>query len=343
MRKIVLSFLLTFLVLAIAAFSGWQALQSYLDSPLAVNEPEIILVEQGSSFRRVGNELAGKGLLERPDWLAFYIRMQKTGHLLKAGEYRLQPGVTPRQLVKQLVEGKSLAYNFTVVEGSTFAQLRTSLAQSEKLVLKTSTMTDAEIMLALGLEKQHPEGLFLADTYQFHRGMSDLDLLRRANKLLQEVLDQAWLEQAQQLPYEDAYEALIMASIVEKETALASERPSIAGVFIKRLEKGMRLQTDPTVIYGMGDAYKGNIRKSDLLRKTPYNTYKINGLPPTPIAMVGREAIHAALHPEGNKWLYFVAKGNGSHQFSATLRQHNRAVREYQQRRRADYRSTPSQ
>jgi UPF0755 protein len=185
--------------------------------------------------------------------------------------------------------------------------------------------------------------MFLADTYQFHRGMSDVDLLKRAHALLQTELDTAWRERAKELPYKSAYEALIMASIVEKETALSSERPTIAGVFVQRLQKGMKLQTDPTVIYGMGDRYKGNIRRADLRRPTPYNTYTNAGLPPTPIAMVGREAIRAALHPDQSKWLYFVAKGDGSHQFSATLEAHNRAVKQYQLKRRSDYRSSPDQ
>ena len=344
MRKIVISFFLTLLLVALAAYSGWQLLQRYLDAPLALEAPETFLVEQGSSFRGVANELTARGLLDKPDWWAFYIRMQNAGHLLKAGEYQLEPGVTPRLLVQQLIEGKSITYNFTIIEGSTFSQLRASLAETERLTQRAATMSDAQIMQALGLDGLHPEGQFLADTYQFQRGMSDLDLLRRANSLLQSTLDQAWLQKDSKLPYKTAYEALIMASIVEKETALSSERPIIAGVFVSRLNKGMRLQTDPTVIYGMGAAYKGNIRKADLLRATPYNTYTISGLPPTPIAMVGREAIQAALHPEGERWLFFVAKGDGSHQFSETLSQHNQAVKEFQQRRRrADYRSTPAQ
>jgi len=328
----------------VVLFGGWHALQNYLDTPLAVSAPKIVLVEKGSSFRRVASRLALDGVLDKPDWLAFYVRIRQLGHLLKAGEYQLDPGVTPRQLLEQLIAGKSITYNFTIIEGSTFSQLKAALAQSAHLSHQIEGLSDGEVMLQLGLVDKHPEGMFLADTYQFQRGMSDLDLLRRAAKLLQSELDSAWQGRAEKLPYKSAYEALIMASIVEKETGLSSERPLIAGVFVRRLNKSMRLQTDPTVIYGMGESYKGNIRKSDLLRPTPYNTYTINGLPPTPISMVGREAINAALHPEDKKWLYFVAKGDGSHQFSATLVQHNKAVREYQMRkRRSDYRSAPDQ
>ena len=345
-RKIAFSFLLTLIAVALAAYFGWRSLNDYLDTPLQLEQEEVVLVKSGSSFPKVGRELAQRGVLAKPDWLAFYVRMQKVGHLLKAGEFLLEPGVTPRQLVTQLIEGKSIAYRFSIIEGSTFKQLRARLAESDVLEQTTAGMSAEEIMTALGMEGMHPEGRFLANTYQFQRGMSDLDLLRRANKLQQKVLEEEWLAKAEKyedktLPYSEPYEALIMASIVEKETGLSSERPVIAGVFVRRLQIGMRLQTDPTVIYGMGDEYKGNIRRKDLRKPTPYNTYTIPALPPTPIAMVGREAIRAALHPEGEKWLYFVAKGDGSHQFSATLKQHNKAVREYQLKRKAGYRSSP--
>lgn len=343
MRKVVVSFLITLLVAVAVVVGGWKSLQSYLDTPLNIDQPEIVLVEPGSSFRKVGNELANRGLLEKPDWLAFFIRIQKVGHMLKAGEYQLEPGVTPRSLVVQLIEGKSVAYNFTIIEGSTFKELRASLKDNQQIKQTLADYSDSQIMNLLGLKDKHPEGMFLADTYQFQRGMSDLDLLRRANQLLKDELEKAWQNKAEKLPYKSSYEALIMASIVEKETGLSSERPEIAGVFVRRMYKGMRLQTDPTVIYGMGDNYKGNIRRKDLRQPTPYNTYTIDGLPPTPIAQVGREAIHAALHPNDGKALYFVAKGDGSHQFSATLQQHNAAVRKYQLKRRSDYKSSPGQ
>ncbi|WP_428033835.1 endolytic transglycosylase MltG [Amphritea sp.] len=343
MRKVVVSFVITLVVVIAIAYGGWRSLQSYLDTPLNLSQSRTIMVEQGSSFGRVAGQLAAEGVMEKPDWFAFFIRLKKVGHLLKAGEYEIVPGTTPRTLLVQLVEGKIVAYKFTIIEGSTFNQLRDSLKANLQIKQTLDNKSDAELMAALGLADTHPEGMFLADTYQFHRGMSDLDLLKRANALLQSELDKAWQNKADNLPYQSAYDALIMASIVEKETALSSERPTIAGVFVQRLKKGMKLQTDPTVIYGMGARYKGNITRADLRRPTPYNTYTISGLPPTPIAMVGREAIQAALHPESNKWLYFVAKGNGSHQFSATLEEHNKAVKTYQLRRRSDYRSSPGE
>ncbi|MBR9866452.1 MAG: endolytic transglycosylase MltG [Oceanospirillales bacterium] len=343
MRKVVLSFVITLVVVIAFAYGGWRSLQSYLDTPLNLTQPRIVMVESGSSFNRVAGRLAADGVMEKPDWFAFFVRINKAGHLLKAGEYELVPGTTPRTLLAQLIAGKIITYNFTIIEGSTFSQLREQLKANEQIKFTLQNQSDAQLMASLGLEGQHPEGMFLADTYQFHRGMSDFDLLKRANALLLSELEKAWQERAKELPYTSAYEALIMASIVEKETALSSERPAIAGVFVQRLHKGMKLQTDPTVIYGMGDRYKGNIRRADLRRPTPYNTYAINGLPPTPIAMVGREAILAALHPEKGEWLYFVAKGDGSHQFSATLAEHNRAVKQYQLKRRSDYRSSPDQ
>lgn len=341
MRKVVVSFLITLIVVIAVAFGGWRSLQSYLDTPLNLSQPRTMMVEQGSSFDRVAGQLAAEGVMDRPDWFSFFIRLKKAGHLLKAGEYEIVPGTTPRTLLVQLIEGRSVSYNFTIIEGHNFKQLRASLKANAQIKQTLDNKSDAELMTLLGLKGTHPEGMFLADTYQFHRGMSDFDLLKRANTLLQSELDKAWQTKAADLPYQSAYEALIMASIVEKETALRSERPAIAGVFVKRLNKGMKMQTDPTVIYGMGAQYTGNITRADLRRPTPYNTYTISGLPPTPIAMVGREAIQAALHPENNKWLYFVAKGDGSHQFSATLADHNRAVRKYQLRRRSDYRSSP--
>ncbi|MBQ0757428.1 MAG: endolytic transglycosylase MltG [Amphritea sp.] len=343
MRKVLVSFVITLVVVIAVAYGGWRSLQSYLDAPLNIEQSHIVMVEPGSSFGRVASQLAAEGVLERPDWFTFFIRLQKAGPLLKAGEYEVVEGVTPRSLVTQLIEGRSLSYKFTIIEGSTFNELRLSLQANSQIKQTLKDKTDAQVMSSLGLDEQHPEGMFLADTYQFQRGGTDLDLLRRAHSLLKSELDAAWKDKAEKLPYKDSYEALIMASIVEKETGLSTERPTIAGVFVRRMNKGMRLQTDPTVIYGMGDRYKGNIRRADLRRPTPYNTYTISGLPPTPIALVGREAIKAALHPVEGKWLYFVAKGDGSHQFSATLKQHNRAVKEYQLRRRNGYRSSPDQ
>lgn len=237
--------------------------------------------------------------------------------------------------------GEVVQYSLTLVEGWNFRQLRSALQNQPKLQQTLDGLSDAEIMAHIGAPELHPEGRFFPDTYRFTRGTSDADLLRRAYARLEQVLEEEWQQRSEGLPYQNAYQALVMASIIEKETGVPEERGEIAGVFVRRLARGMLLQTDPTVIYGMGERYKGRITRTDLRTPTPYNTYTNAGLPPTPIAMVGREAIHAALHPADGTSLYFVARGDGSHVFSDTLDQHNRAVREYQLKRRADYRSSP--
>jgi UPF0755 protein len=226
-----------------------------------------------------------------------------------------------------------ISYSFTLVEGWTFQQVLEAVREQEALQGTFENLTAEAIMERLGHPGEHPEGRFLADTYHFPRGTTDLALLQRAYGAMQEFLQQEWDRRAADLPFKTPYEALILASIVEKETAVAEERPQIAGVFIRRLRKGMKLQTDPTVIYGMGERFDGNIRRRDLSENTPYNTYVHRGLTPTPISMPGRDAIRAVLHPADGKSLYFVAKGDGSHYFSATLQEHNKAVRKYQLKR----------
>jgi len=231
----------------------------------------------------------------------------------------------------------------TLVEGLTFKNFLETLSKQEKIDIALTDKSFAEIKNFLKLDIEHPEGWFYPDTYQYVSGISDADILLQAHKRMQRVLAEEWEKRAKDLPYKTAYEALIMASIIEKETGVAYERPEIAGVFVRRLQKGMRLQTDPTIIYGLGDSYKGNIRRKHLRQPTPYNTYVINGLPPTPIAMPARAAINAALNPAPGKTLFFVAKGDGSHQFSETLAQHNKAVQKYQIKNRVkEYRSAPS-
>ncbi|MNZ91396.1 putative aminodeoxychorismate lyase [compost metagenome] len=233
-------------------------------------------------------------------------------------------------------------YSLTLVEGWSFRQLRAALAGQERLEQTLAGLDDATLMQRLGLDGQHPEGRFFPDTYRYVRGMRDIDLLRQAHERLESVLDEEWRQRAEDLPYREPYQALIMASLVEKETGAAEERDEIAGVFVRRLRAGMLLQTDPTVIYGLGERYAGNLTRAHLREPTPYNTYVHAGLPPTPIAMVGREAIHAALHPAAGDSLYFVARGDGTHVFSRSLDEHNRAVREFQLKRREDYRSSPA-
>ncbi len=275
-------------------------------------------------------------------WLRLYWRFNLQGQPLHSGEYRLTPDLRVRDMLDLWRRGEVVQYSLTLVEGWTFRQVRAALVRQDKLELTLSELSDAEIMAKLGQPGENPEGRFFPDTYRYVRGMSDLDLLKQARKRLQVVLDEEWEKRADALPYKDAYEALIMASMIEKETGVPEERGEIAGVFVRRLAIGMRLQTDPTVIFGLGERYQGRITRAHLREPTPYNTYTIDGMPPTPIALVGREAIHAALHPVDGKTLYFVARGDGSHVFSETLDAHNRAVREYQLKRRADYRSSPA-
>ncbi len=329
-----------FLILLLSAIA-WQRVNAYVDSPLPVDEPRTLLIERGQGFNQIVADLEAARLVQQPIFLRIYARINGLAHRVKAGEYEVEPGLTLSGLMRKMIDGDTLRHHFTVVEGTTFAQLREQLAANRVLEQTLSELDDSEVMALLGEPEKHPEGMFLAETYQYLRGMSDLDLLRRARASLDEALAQAWEKRAPDLPYDSAYQALTMASIIEKETAVAQERPRISGVFVRRLQQGMRLQTDPTVIYGMGAEYKGNLRRADLLEKTPYNTYAIEGLPPTPIAMVGKDAIEAALNPEAGPWLFFVAKGDGSHHFSARLSEHNSAVRRYQLQRREDYRSTP--
>jgi UPF0755 protein len=260
--------------------------------------------------------------------------MQKESEL-QAGDYTVNKNVSPYQLMLSLNHGKSTQGSITFIEGKTFSQMRVKLAKNDAVRSTIGDLTDAEVMLAVGNGEKHAEGWFFPDTFYFDRNTADTVLLKRAYDIMNAKLGTAWANRATGLPYKNKYEALIMASIIEKETGKASERPMIAGVFINRLRIGMRLQTDPTVIYGMGDNYNGNIRRKDLTTDTIYNTYTRDGLPPTPIAMPGLASIEAALNPEKTKALYFVGKGDGSHQFSNSLAEHNRAVATYQLKRKA--------
>ncbi|MFC6673808.1 endolytic transglycosylase MltG [Marinobacterium aestuariivivens] len=329
------------LVAGVIALAGWRHIDSYVESPLPIAGPVTFVVEKGRGFTHIAGELENLELIEHPLYLRLYARLHGLAHQVKAGEYQVEPGQSAADLLDKMVRGDILRHYFTIVEGTSFRQLRETLEQNEVLEQTLAELDDGEVMAKLGEPQRHAEGMFLAETYQFYRGMSDLDLLRRARSALDESLEAAWQARQEGLPYENSYQALIMASIVEKETAVPDERPRISGVFVRRLRQGMRLQTDPTVIYGMGERYQGNLRRADLREATAYNTYVIDGLPPTPIAMVGTAAIDAALNPEPGPWLYFVAKGDGSHHFSSRLSEHNSAVRRYQLKRRENYRSTP--
>jgi UPF0755 protein len=310
----------------------WDLLH-FLNSPLAIPESRLLQVAPGSSFNSLGRQWVREGMIRWPhhaNYLNLYARLGGRATRLKAGEYLITPGMTARQLVDGLVSGRAYQHSLTLIEGWTFQQMMRTVAAAPTLRQTLTDTSGKAVMQALGRPDEHPEGRFYPDTYHFPGGMSDVDFLRRAYRQMEKVLDQEWQARAPDLPLKDAYEALVLASIVEKETGLAEERAQIAGVFSRRLKLGMLLQTDPTVIYGMGSAFDGNIRLVDLQRDTSYNTYTRAGLTPTPICLPGRDAIHAALHPASGDALYFVSRGDGSHVFSATLEEHNRAVRKYQ-------------
>jgi UPF0755 protein len=309
----------------------WMDYRAFVEAPWALPEEGWVYeVPPGTTVRGIAADLQRQGIVDEPRYLRWYARLSGYANRLKAGEYVFPGTVTPEQFLEKISSGKVVQYSLQILEGWTFRQMLRTVHAHEKITHTLVGLSDFEIMAKLDAAEPHPEGLFYPDTYLFPKGTTDLEFLRRAYRALKERLDPAWQGRAAGLPYKSPYEALIMASIVEKETGVPYERPAIAGVFVRRLQKGMRLQTDPTVIYGLGDYYDGNIRRVDLETVTPYNTYKIRGLPPTPIALPSGDAINAALHPEPGKALYFVARGDGAHEFSDTLEQHSRAVLKYQ-------------
>ncbi|AYC33400.1 endolytic transglycosylase MltG [Pseudomonas cavernae] len=325
----------------LVVFVAWQQ-HSALNQPLNLEAEQLLDVPAGATPGGVLNRLESEGVLHDAFWLRLYWRFNLSGQSLHSGEYRMLPGQRAIDLVRLWRRGEVVQYSLTLVEGWNFRQVRAALAKQGKLKQTLEALSDAELMARLGQPGIHPEGRFFPDTYRYVRGTSDLDLLKQAYTRLEQVLDEEWRTRADALPYRNPYQALIMASMIEKETGVPAERGQIAGVFVRRLKLGMLLQTDPTVIYGLGERYNGKLTRAHLHEPTPYNTYIIAGMPPTPIALVGREAIHAALHPEAGTSLYFVARGDGSHVFSGDLEAHNRAVREYQLKRRTDYRSSPA-
>ena len=321
------------LLAAVAAAAGYgyvtQQVTRYVSQPLQLEQPEIFTLSSGTSFNAVLAKMTQNGWIVESDVASLVRRFHPELTQLKAGTYLLEPGVDLTQALQLLKSGKEHQFAITFVEGSTFKEWREALVEASFLEHEVSGLSEAEIAAKLGIEHEKLEGLLLAETYHYTYGTSDLDILKRAASKLQQVLDSQWQQRQDKLPLKTPYEALILASIIEKETAIESERERVASVFVNRLNKRMRLQTDPTVIYGMGDKYDGNIRKKDLRTHTPYNTYTIFGLPPTPIAMPGEASIAAALNPEKSNYLYFVASGKGGHVFSKSLAEHNRAVRAY--------------
>lgn len=343
MRRKFLLLLETGLVLAglLLGASAWK-IHSALQQPLNITREELLDVPNGTTPTGTLKRLEADGLIKDAFWLRIYWRFNLADQPLHSGEYRMVPGMTMEGLIAVWKRGEVVQYSVTLVEGWNFRQVRAALAKDEKLQQTLTNLSDSQVMDRLGHSGVFPEGRFFPDTYRFVRGTSDVDLLKKAYDRLEDVLAKEWAQRSADVPYTLPYQALIMASLVEKETGVPQERGQIAGVFVRRMRLGMLLQTDPTVIYGLGERYTGKLTRAHLKEENPYNTYLIPGLPPTPIAMVGREAIHAALNPAPGNSLYFVARGDGSHVFSDDLESHNNAVREFQLKRRADYRSSPA-
>jgi len=335
----------TAILTSVVLYGGYQwTLEQPLSLPDAGRSLEI---ERGESVNAILKRLQAEGVIKSVWPAKVYVRQSGVAKNIKVGEFHIPAGTTLPDLFSILVSNQQVKHKLTLIEGTMFSEARAVVASNTLLTHENKELSDLELLkklqqAAAGTNTfvvDHPEGMLYPDTYYFHKGDSGFSVLLRAHIRLLNVLSEEWEARDKNLPFSSPLEALTLASIVEKETGKPSERSEIAGVFVRRLNKGMRLQTDPTVIYGLGDRYAGNITRAHLKERTPYNTYRINGLPPTPIALVGRAAIHAALHPKDGTSLYFVAKGDGSHQFSETISQHNNAVRKYQLKRRDDYRS----
>ena len=329
MKRLLLNLFLTLILRA-----GWGAgifylqYQKTLNAPLVAEGDGIITVKRGDTLATLNRELIRRGVISGSDWvLPLYARLNPQAANIKAGDYRIDENASLPSLINDITNGKVVVYSVTVIEGKTFKDLRETLRQTAGLEHTLNNKTDAEVATLLGLQG-NPEGWFLPETYQFNRGTTDLDMLKRMYDEMQRTLEKAWASRAEGLPLATPYEALILASIIEKETGVAAERPLISGVFTRRLQKNMLLQTDPTVIYGAAD-YHGDLTRKHLQTDTPYNTYINKGLPPTPIALPGKASIEAALHPADGDSLYFVADGTGGHTFSATYEEHQQAVADY--------------
>ncbi|WP_252107636.1 MULTISPECIES: endolytic transglycosylase MltG [unclassified Halomonas] len=329
-KRLLGALLVLALLVGAALVGGYVYWQSRLDAPVALDEPTLYYVAPGTGFNQAIADLDAQGVVD--DSWAFRLLARIAPDevpRLRVGEYRITPDMSAREVMALLGSNDVVTYALTVPEGWTFRQMRERLDRAEKLDNRTTGMSDDEVMALLGREGTYPEGWFFPDTYRYHLGMSDVDILRQALERMEQMLSEAWENRADDLTIESPYEALIMASLIERETGAPEERREIAGVFKRRMEQGMRLQTDPTVIYGMGERYDGRITYADLREATPYNTYVIDGMPPTPIAMPGWASLEAAVDPLPGETLYFVSKGDGTHHFSRTLREHNNAVNRY--------------
>ncbi len=325
--------LILLIIILVGFVIVWQVwnYNNFLNTPINISKQGLIYnIKPGMTLIRIINDLKNKNIIGNTRYLLWHARFSGTADNIRVGEYNIPFASNPRQLLSILVSHNVISYSFTIIEGWNFSQLIKAINDNEILNHTIKNLSNTEIMTKLDLNGVHYEGRFLPDTYHFPRGTTDIKFLKRAYLSMSTYLESVWQKRKVGLPFSSAYEALIMASIVEKETGKVSERKKIAGVFVRRLQTNMRLQSDPTVIYGMGTRYKGNIRRSDLKQKTAYNTYRRHGLPPTPIAMPGRDAIFSTLHPDDSDSLYFVARGDGSHYFSSSLKEHNNAVIKYQ-------------
>ncbi|MDD5227576.1 MAG: endolytic transglycosylase MltG [Methylococcales bacterium] len=308
----------------------WMDYESSISNPTIFDKPVTIEIEKGENLKQITDKLVAQNVKIKPFWFKILAKRNGANKKIKSGEYELTKGVTAKEILALFVQGKVKQHAITFPEGWNFKEIRHELDANPYIEHTLQTMPFEVMLTKLEISQHHPEGLFFPDTYFFEKHTTDVAILKRAYRKMQVILAKEWQNKAENLPLTTPYQALILASIIEKETAAPVERTQIAGVFSRRLQQNMMLQTDPTVIYGMGEMYRGDIKTADLQNPTPYNTYTFKGLPPTPIAMAGREAIHAALHPDTSDTLFFVAKGDGTHVFSTTLDAHNAAVEIYQ-------------
>ena len=337
MKKFFVFLLILLLILGGVGFWGYQKLTEFVDTPVNVTQDQLLTIERGTTGSKLAALLEQEKILEHADLLPWLLKLQPQLNKVKAGTYSLTGVKTLQDLLDMVNSGKEAQFSVKFIEGKTFKEWRKNLENAPHLKQTLQGKTDKEIMALLDIpaaakavyEWNNIDGWLYPDTYNYTPNSTDLELLKRSTTRLQKALDKAWSERDENLPLADPYQMLILASIVEKETGIAAERPQVASVFINRLRANMKLQTDPTVIYGMGESYTGNIRKKDLETITPYNTYMIDGLPPTPIAMVSESALQAVAHPAKTDFYYFVADGSGGHKFTRNLNEHNKAVQEY--------------
>ena len=337
MKKFFVFLLILLLILSGVGFWGYQKLTEFVHTPVNVTQDQLLTIERGTTGSKLAALLEQEKILEHADLLPWLLKLQPQLNKVKAGTYSLTGVKTLQDLLDMINSGKEAQFSVKFIEGKTFKEWRKNLENAPHLKQTLQGKSDKEIMALLDIpaiakavyEWNNMDGWLYPDTYNYTPNSTDLELLKRSTTRLQKALDKAWSERDENLPLADPYQMLILASIVEKETGIASERPQVASVFINRLKANMKLQTDPTVIYGMGESYTGNIRKKDLETITPYNTYMIEGLPPTPIAMVSESALQAVAHPAKTDFYYFVADGSGGHKFTRNLNEHNKAVQEY--------------